>query len=107
MEDYFMNYTSAIETRDTAFTYTKMDVNLSTQFRQKEYQIRALQAELRNLKVVAVTRPVNVKINKIGQPYTWVRKQKLQWPTDSMDKKYNNKDYCWSNGYDKSEPHTS
>ena len=34
-------------------------------------------------------------------------RQKPQWPTDPTKKKYSNKNYCWLNGYDTSDPHTS
>ena len=93
MEDYFMNLTSTPEARDAEFTkLTTKNVNMYTQLRQQENQIRALQAELCNLKVKAETRTTKVKVNsKGGQPYVHEEKQKPHWPTDKMENKYNNK----------------
>ena len=56
MEDYFMNFVSDTEARDASFTeIITTHGNLYTQLRQQEYQIRALQAKLFNLKVAAAT----------------------------------------------------
>ena len=44
---------------------------------------------------------------KRGQPYAREKKYKPQWPTNPMDKIYNNKNYWWLHGYYTSDPHTS
>ena len=64
MEDAFMHFASETAVRDAAFTeLTTTNGNLSTQLRHQKDQIRALQAELCNLKVAAETRTTNVKGN--------------------------------------------
>ena len=50
---------------------------------------------------------VDRKIKKTGRPYARDKRQKSQWSTYPTEKKYNNKNYCWSHGYDPSDPHTS
>ena len=65
------------------------------------------QAELCNLKVAAATQNVEGKTNKIALPYVQDKRQKSQRPTDPTEKKYNNKNCCWSQGYDTSETYTS
>ena len=60
------------------------------------------------LKVATVTQPTKLKRSrKTVQPYPCNKKQKLQWTTDLTEKTYNNSNYCWSHGYNKSKPHMS
>ena len=70
MEDSFMNFASATATRYSEFTKLKTTSgNFSTQLRQQEDQIRALQAKLCQLKVAAATRNVEGGTNKTAPPY--------------------------------------
>ena len=56
MEDAFMNFMSETSARDSAFTkLTTTNRNVSTQLRQYEDQIRALQEEIYNRKVALAT----------------------------------------------------
>ena len=108
MEDAFMNFALATAARDEAFTeLTTKNGNLSTQLRQQEDQIWALQAKLCNLNVAAATWSIDVKTNKTGQPYARDKKQKPQWTTDLTENTYNNRDYCWFHVYKTSDPHMS
>ena len=67
MEDAFTNFASEIAARDADFTeLTTTNVNLPTQLRHQKYHIRAPQAELCNLKVVAATQTTNVKVYNKG-----------------------------------------
>ena len=66
--------------------------NLSTQLRQKKYQIRALQTDLCNIRVEASTQTTKVKGNrKVEQSYAYEEKQKPQCPTDPIENKYSKK----------------
>ena len=77
IEDAFMNFASATASRGTAFTnITMTNGNLSTQLRQQEDKIWALQAELCNLKVAAEMKNVEGKTNKTAPPYVQYKKQK-------------------------------
>ena len=67
MEDTFMNSVLATAARDAAFTkLTTTNGNLYTQLKQQEDHIQALQAELRNLKLVAETLTSEVKGSNKG-----------------------------------------
>ena len=76
MEDAFMNFASATAAQDTYFTdMTTTNDNLSTQLRQREDHIWALQEKLWNLKVVVATQTTDVKIySKLVQPYSYNKK---------------------------------
>ena len=108
MEDAFTNLAHAIALRDTVFTeLMTTNGNFSTQLRQQEDKIRVFQAKIYNLKFASVMKTVDRKIKKTGRPYARDKRQKSQWSTYPTEKKYNNKNYCWSHGYDPSDPHTS
>ena len=47
------------------------------------------------------------RFNKTLHIYARDKKQKPKWPTDLTEKKYNNKNYCWSHGYDTRNPQKS
>ena len=108
MEHASMKFSSATAAQYAAFIkLTTKNVNMSTQLRQQEDQIWSLQDHLFNLKLTAATQTTDVKGNNKGvHPYAPKRKHKPQWPTDPMEEKYNNKNYCWYHGYDTSNPHT-
>ena len=62
MEDTYMNFALTTAAQDENFNkLTTINGNLSTQFSNQEDQIRALQAELCNLKVAASNRPTKVE----------------------------------------------
>ena len=61
MEVAFINVTSATSEQDVALIEMRtININLTTQLRQKEDHIRALQAEMSNLKVVAAAQTTEV-----------------------------------------------
>ena len=109
MENTFMNFASVTASWDAAFTkLTTTNGNLSTYLRQQKDHIRSLQEEFYNLKVEAETRPAKVKrSNKKLQIYERDKKQIPKGPTYLTEKKNNNRNYCWSHGYDTRNPQKS
>ena len=70
MEDALTNLVTDTAAMDAAFTeITMTNGNLSTELRQQEDQIRALQVELCNRKVASATKNVEGKTNKTAPPY--------------------------------------
>ena len=88
MGDVIIDFVLETAARDAAFTkMTTMSGNLSNQLRQKEDQIRVMQAKICNLKVKAASQPIEVKrAEKSVQPYTRDKQQKPQWPKDPTEK---------------------
>ena len=57
MEDALMDFVSATESRDAALMETTTaDANLTTQLRHQEDQIRSLQADMCNIKVLTAVK---------------------------------------------------
>ena len=82
-----MNFVLATAVSYVAFTkLVTTNGNLSVKLRQQEDHIRVLRSELCNLKVAAATRPVDVKTNMKGKPYSRDKKQKPQWPIYKTEK---------------------
>ena len=96
MEDSLIDFTLATAAYDAAFTkMTTANGNLSTQLRQQEDQIQALQMDIWNLKLAAVTKANKEKVNNKGrQPYAREKKHKTKWKNDPTEKKNSNKNYC-------------
>ena len=77
MEDNFMNFASAMAAHDAEFTgLTTTNVNMYTQLRQKEDNIRSLKSELYNLKVAEETQTNEVKGTNRERKNMYVRKNR-------------------------------
>ena len=93
MEDFFIDFALVTTARDADFTkLTTTNANLSTRLRHQEDQIRALQVDF--LQPQGSGSNSNHRRERLQQGITDIgtREKKPQWPTNPMEKKYNNKD---------------
>ena len=110
MEDALKNVGSAMSEINAAFMeLTTTNGKFKMQLRQEEDHIRSLQSEMCNLKVATSTQTTNGGgFRNVRRNFNTHKKKYIsQWPSKTNEIIYNNKNNCWTHGYDTSELYSS